>query len=46
MSDEQIIHAKEFLKEYVPKFKELKIVLCGEYAPGIHRVCLDFRPSL
>ena len=44
LSDEELFDAGvERIREVFPKAKILNKVLCGERAPGIHRVCIDFK---
>lgn len=33
----------EIIKKYKNKFKKVKLVKCGQYAPGIFRICLDLK---
>ena len=32
-----------YLKKYIKKFRILNITKCGQFGPGIFRVCVDFR---
>ena len=32
---------KKITKKYKTKFKSVKLIKCGQFAPGIYRICLD-----
>ncbi len=41
--ENEIKKAEEKIKNHIKKYKILKIVKCGQYAPRKYRICVDFK---
>lgn len=40
--EEDIKNVRKIIKDYIKKFRILKVVKVGQYSPGVYRICVDF----